>query len=137
MAPEHLWISADSWQAMLRHVRSCAPEEACGLLGGGSGRATVVLPVENMSHSPVRFRMKPEAQIRAMMELEVSGQELVGIFHSHPSGPSAPSVTDAAEAAYPEVAYLVWSPSGQGWRCEAFQLDGGKFLPVRLEREDA
>lgn len=137
MATDHVWVSADTWQAMLRHVRSCLPEEACGLLGGGGGRATVVLPVENLSHSPVRFRMEPAAQVRAMMDLEGSGKELVGIFHSHPAGPSAPSATDAHEAAYPEIAYLVWSPSGQGWRCEAFRFDAGGFLPIGLEREDA
>jgi proteasome lid subunit RPN8/RPN11 len=137
MAPEHLWVSAEAWQAMLRHVRSCVPEEACGLLGGVGGRAILGLPIENQSHSTIRFRMEPAAQVRAMMDLERAGHELLGIYHSHPSGPSSPSDTDTAEAAYPEIAYLVWSPSGQCWWCEAFAFDAGKFRPMRLEREAA
>ncbi len=137
MAPERLWVSTDGWQAMIRHVRSCVPEEACGLLGGVGGRATVVLPIENQSHSTIRFRMEPAAQVRAMMDLERTGQELLGIYHSHPSGPSSPSATDVAEAAYPEVAYLVWSPTGEGWQCEAFRFEAGRFLPMGLERKDA
>lgn len=136
MAPEHLRISANSWQAMLQHVRSCLPEEACGLLGGDGEQVTVVLPVENLSHSSVRFRMEPAAQVRALLHLDEAGQDLVGIFHSHPAGPPAPSITDAREAAYPEAAYLVWSPEGQGWRCEAFRMDAGRFMPIELERED-
>lgn len=113
---------------MRAHVLTCLPEEACGLLGGqmDGGRATVnvVIPVENTLHSPVRFRMDPREQLRAFNRLEVLGLELVGIFHSHPTGPDAPSATDLAEFYYPGVAFLIWSPGGEGWQMRAFRITG-------------
>ncbi len=135
MLPEKFWVREADWEAMRAHVLACAPEEACGLLAGTGARASLVVPIENQSHSPVRFRMEPAAQVRAMMDFERSGLELVGIFHSHPSGPPAPSATDLGEAAYPEAAYLVWHQTGQGWRCEAYRLVAGDFHPLSLELE--
>jgi proteasome lid subunit RPN8/RPN11 len=107
---------------MLDHIRSCLPEEACGLLGGVGLEVQLVIPVENVLHSPVRYRMEPEAQVRELLSLEAKGLDLVGIYHSHPLGPSGFSVTDLSEAAYLEAAYLVWSPSGEGWDCRAFRI---------------
>ena len=127
---------------MLDHLKACLPEEACGLLGGlpadlGRGqpaRCTAVLPVTNADHSPVRFSMDPEEQLRAFHWIEEQGLELVGIFHSHPTGPSHPSATDLAEFAYPGVLYLIWSPGAHGpdWQLHAFRIDGGAYSVVEL-----
>lgn len=118
---------------MQEHVTECLPEEACGLLGGQGGRAEIVLPVENVLHSPSRFRMEPSEQIRAMTEIEQRGLELMAIYHSHPSGPEVLSATDLAELAYPEAIYLLWYPTMGGWTCRAFDVSSGSTeeLPLR------
>jgi proteasome lid subunit RPN8/RPN11 len=121
--------------AMLEHVRACLPEEACGLLGGMGGRAVVALPVENALHSATRFRMAPEAQVAAMLELERRGLELTAIWHSHPSGPPEPSAIDTAEAAYPEAGYLIWTQT-PAWTCRAFDLSGAEPCPISIVREE-
>lgn len=127
---------------MLDHLKSCLPEEACGLLGGlpagpepgQPARCLAVLPIPNADRSPVRFRMDPAEQLRAFYWLEEHGLELVGIFHSHPTGPSHPSATDLAEFAYPGVLYLIWSPGAHGpdWQLHAFRIDGGAYALVEL-----
>lgn len=113
---------------MRAHVLACLPEEACGLLGGriDGAQATVkvVIPVENVLHSPVRFRMDPRKQLQVFNRLDDLGLELVGIFHSHPTGPNAPSATDLAEFYYPGVAFLIWSPGDEGWQLRAFRIAG-------------
>lgn len=119
----------EEWIAEMReHVLSCLPEEACGLLGGridgAKAAVKVVIPVENVLHSPVRFRMDPREQLRAFNRLDDLGLELVGIFHSHPTGPNAPSATDLAEFYYPGVAFLIWSPGSEGWQLRAFHIAG-------------
>ena len=125
---EHFVVDQAQYEAMLAHILACLPNEACGLLGGqvhGSDRiAQLVIPVENMLHSPVRFRMDPLKQLEAFQYIESQNMELVGIFHSHPTGPDAPSQTDLAEFYYPGVAVLIWSPGGDGWRVRAFRIDG-------------
>lgn len=124
----HITIGGVLFEEMRAHVFACLPEEACGLLGGKMDGETatvkVVIPVENVLHSPVRFRMDPREQLLAFNHLDDLGLELVGIFHSHPNGPDAPSATDLAEFYYPGVAFLIWSPGGEGWQLRAFRITG-------------
>ncbi len=115
---------------MEAHVARCAPEEGCGLIAGVDGVSVAVLPVTNALHSPVRFRMDPQEQWRAFLQLETQGWEMLGIFHSHPQGPPYPSPTDLAEAAYPEALYLIWFRAAGHWRWRAFWLREGQSLPA-------
>jgi proteasome lid subunit RPN8/RPN11 len=118
---------------MLDHVLACMPEEACGILAGRERRVERVWSIENVAHSPVRFRMAPQGQIDALLTMEAQGLELLGIYHSHPSGPPGPSATDWAEAAYPEAATLIWCSDNGRWQVQAFDLSGA--APVKVEIE--
>ncbi|HVN55088.1 MAG TPA: M67 family metallopeptidase [Anaerolineaceae bacterium] len=123
---------------MREHVERLCPEEACGLLGGLEGRVSVVIPVSNELHSPLRFRMDPREMLAAFKRIEQTGEELVGIYHSHPKGPAVPSPTDQAEFAYPGTIYLIWSPTSQGdWQVRGFSLDGGIIQEAPLAIMDS
>src|SRR5262245_15889291 len=102
------------YDAMLAYVRANSPEEACGLLAGQGEIVRQVYFVENIRHSPVAYEMNAVEQVRAMVELEARGWEVVGIFHSHPHGPPVPSQTDIELAYYPEAVYVICAPDGQG-----------------------
>lgn len=147
--PQHIVLSAAQRQVMFDHVSSCYPEEACGLLGGQAAEATcrvaAALPVENVLHSPVRYRMEPSAQLQGFLWLEEQGLDLVGIYHSHPTGPDYPSYTDLDEYAYPGVLALIWSPdggsgSGDSWQLKAFwieeQLGSHRVAQVPIKTPD-
>lgn len=125
MKPEHL-------QEMEQHVSTQAPLEACGLLAGKGDSVENVLAVRNADQSPVRFRMDPQEQVDAFEWMDANGLDLVGIFHSHPSGPETASVTDIAEAAY-EVVHLIWSRSGRDWSVRGFWIEQGKSTEVDLQ----
>jgi proteasome lid subunit RPN8/RPN11 len=60
--------------------------------------------------------------------------DLVGIYHSHPSGPEMPSVTDVAEAYYPEAIYLIWSGANGEWTCRGFTIKAGIVAEVMIDR---
>lgn len=132
MPPESIYIHHNDLVAMHAHVLSCLPEEACGLLGGQDGVVKMVIPVTNAEHSATRFRMDPRGQIEGMNRIEDAGMDLIGIYHSHPLGPQVPSMTDLAEAAYPDAVSLVWSQSESGWIREAFVLEAGgpRAIPI-------
>ena len=106
-------LPAALYEEMARHVAAHLPEEACGLVGGlvhgPVARAVVFYPIENILHSAVAYEMDPLPQIRAMIDIEAAGLELVAIYHSHPSGPARPSSTDVEQAYYPDSAYLIIS----------------------------
>lgn len=134
-AAARLFLSALDWRAICAHLTRELPNEACGLLAGREGRVRVVYPIRNALASRVAFRMDPAEQLAAFQALEAAGWELTGIYHSHPAGPAEPSVTDLAQAYYPEALYLIGVPSGTaaGWSARVFQLDGGRSREVPVE----
>ena len=120
--------------AMVAHVQSEWPNEACGLLGGPPGQVVRVYCLENTLHSPVAYFMDPTAQVQAMLELEALGWDVCGIFHSHPAGPAEPSATDVAQAYYPEAVYIIFAPAEpNGWAMRGFQIDNGRVAEVPLQ----
>ena len=121
---------------MLDHISHCLPEEACGLVGGRENWVKIVIPVTNELHSPVRFRMDSNEQIRALLWLEKHHLELLAIYHSHPTGPGHPSATDLAEYAYPEAISIVWSAGQSGWQASGYRITPNGFLEIPLEWVD-
>ena len=109
-----LIISRALRDEMLAHADGLWPEEACGLLAGGDGRAVRFYPVENSLHSPVAYEMEPVQQVRAMLAMEADGLEMIAIYHSHPDGPARPSATDVAAAYYPDAVQLILSLADRG-----------------------
>ena len=121
---------------MRLHVDACKPQEACGLLAGKGESVGKVMPIANQMQSSVRFRMDPQEQLLAFNWIEANGLELVGIFHSHPAGPDAPSATDIAEASYP-VVYLIWSHSAAEWSVKGYHIEGPRVTEIPLELVDS
>ena len=117
---------------MLDYVQQHAPLESCGLLAGKNDRVEKVVFVRNQAQSPARFVMDPYEQLQAFDWIESSGLDLVGIFHSHPAGPEAASVTDIEEAAY-EVVHLIWSGNQSHWIARGFWIENGRAAEVLLQ----
>lgn len=140
-AISRLRLSAVDYEEMRRGIAHVAPEEGCGLLGGeiltGIGLVKFVLPITNTLHSRTRFKMDPVEQLAAFEQLDAQGLALIGIYHSHPNGPPAPSSTDLDEAFYPEAAYLIWSRSGSDWSCRAFDLETGQMISIDVISPDS
>lgn len=101
MSAAVLTMSGADLETMIEHCRRELPSEACGILGGRDGRVESVHPVKSARPSPARYVMDPSGQFRALEELGRAGRELVGIYHSHPAGPAAPSSVDLAAALWP------------------------------------
>lgn len=125
--PRHLY------QAMLVHARDAPGREVCGLLGGKGGAARRYYPVANIAADPRReFLMEPKAQIDAMRDLRERGEDLLGIFHSHPASPPVPSPVDLARAAYPDTIYVIAAPGREGMGMNAYFYDGDDFAKIDI-----
>ena len=129
---QSLSLTKEQLQQMIAHVDSHAPLEACGLLAGIDSKVETVLEVTNQAQSAVRFVMDPIEQLNAFEWIESNGQELIGIFHSHPTGPETVSPTDIADAAY-AVVYVILSRVGNDWRARGFWIKDGKYDEVTLQ----
>ncbi len=115
-------IRPKHWAQMQEHVARLDPEEACGIVAGKDTISKRVYRVENALHSLVRFRMAPQQQVDAILDIEKKGWDCLAIFHSHPAGPPTPSPTDVAEAAYPEAINLIWWKQNGEWTCRGFLI---------------
>jgi len=127
-----LKLKPEYWRAMRQHVAALAPLEACGLLAGKGDSVEAVLRVRNAEQSPVRFRMDPQEQFNAFEWIEANGLEMIGIYHSHPSGPETASATDIAEAAY-EVVHVIWSRSKRTWKARGFWIEAEEVAEVNIQ----
>ena len=129
---DRISITVDQYDQMMIHINQCLPEEGCGLIGGRDDQALIVFPVENDLHSPNRFRMNPLGQLRAMQQMDEVGMTMIAIYHSHPSGPKRPSITDLQEMRYPGTIYLIWSKTRVEWELHAFNIQGQQAVEIEL-----
>ena len=109
-----LYLSRREFERMLEHARAQLPEEACGMLGGRTDEAgnrviERVYLLENLDHSPERFRLAPEEQLAAVREMRASGWSPLGSWHSHPDTPAWPSREDRRLAYDDQASYLILS----------------------------
>ena len=132
-AQETLTLPAVLRRRMLEHALASPGEEVCGLVGGRDGTPVNYYPVTNDAPDrECRFLMNPAEQIAAMRCMRAGGEQLLGIFHSHPGAPAAPSAVDLALAAYPGTVYFITSLQGAAPELQAFRYDGAAFARVPL-----
>ncbi len=134
-----LELPRDVYDAVVDHARQGAPEEVCGIFGGDYGdersRVAVFHRAENAAGSPrSEYQIDPAAQLELMDEIEETGRDIAGFYHSHPAGPPRPSRTDAARATWPGRSYLIVVLDGRhpyvgSWRWDD---DAGEFVGERL-----
>lgn len=104
-----LILSHSFYQAITAHARSDYPEEACGLLRGRDGCVSDILPARNVASNPHQDYQVDAQSLLQALRWEDEGDELVAIYHSHPTTPAYPSAVDAANAFYPDSVYLILS----------------------------
>lgn len=131
-------LPADLWDQIQAHLNDNLPDEACGLIGGiqinepPGWKASRIFLIENILHSPTRYRMDGRAQLAAFEQIDRDNLELIAIFHSHPQGPGYPSETDKKESYYPDVIQLICYMIGETWECAAYQFINNEFINIEL-----
>jgi len=116
------------------------PNEGCGLLVGRRQddrvEVTALAPSANLAPDPAhRFEIDPALRLRLQRELRGSGEDIVGLYHSHPDGAAAPSDTDARMAWEPELIWLIAAVRADGVAAlRAWRLadGGGRFTEIAL-----
>ena len=96
-------------QELTAHANADLPNECCGMLAGEGERVLSTHPATNTESSPFMYVMDPQEQMRLMDEIDTTGRELLGIYHSHTRSAAYPSRTDVELAFYPALAYVIVS----------------------------
>lgn len=127
-------MSAEHLASLAEHARLCSPDESCallcGLVRGGDAHVSGLEIVSNESASPDRFSVPAQELISAYGRAASCGLDVVGIFHSHPASPAAPSGTDVEYMRINPVPWLIYS--GLDGSTRAFVLEGGAPAEVPI-----
>jgi len=97
-------IEPSSIQCMQQWAESGYPNEICGLLIGTINTQgwliSKVVQIDNLNHARAsdRFQLDPAGYQAVDKSLRGSGEEIIGVFHSHPDCPAKPSPTDMENA---------------------------------------
>lgn len=119
-------ISPEAEARMRADAEAAYPEEACGLILGADGKATEARRAGNLNTERARDRylMDPVDQMRIEKEAAARGLKVLGVWHSHPDHPSAPSETDRAQAEQ------IWGMA-ESWSYIILEVAKGKVATLR------
>lgn len=137
-APPTIEFTRETYDELVEHALEGEETEICGVLAGEYGeersRVTTLYRTENVADRPrVRYAIDPEEQFAVLERIDEAGDDVVGFYHSHPTGPPAPSETDRERASWPDRSYVICSLEGHpfvgSWR---WREDSGRFEPELL-----
>ncbi len=119
-----------------RAARAALPDEACGLLVGARAGARLLVRqatvARNVDPEPrCRFEIDPAHLLAHQRAARACGAAILGLWHTHPQGPPAPSARDRDGVTDREWLWLVWA----GGHLAAFRPDAAEpsgFQPVPL-----
>jgi proteasome lid subunit RPN8/RPN11 len=97
-------------QEIERHGTETYPHECCGFLIGQPGEARRVGRIHRLVNQRTdrardRYEIDPLDWVRVERGLS-DGEQVVGVYHSHPDHPSRPSEFDR-EHAHPHMSYII------------------------------
>jgi proteasome lid subunit RPN8/RPN11 len=127
-------IKSGAVDGITEHSLRDVPNECCGLLGGRGSLISTVYPVRNVAASPeTRYEAAPEDLFHATRKMREKGEELLGIYHSHPRSPAYPSPTDVQLAFYPDAVYFIVSLADERTIMNAFRIYEGEISGVEYD----
>jgi [CysO sulfur-carrier protein]-S-L-cysteine hydrolase len=133
-----LLIAPALLDTLIEHAIADAPNECCGVVavtGRDPAVATEVYRAANTAASPLRFEVDPRELLRIIDEIELAGEELGAIYHSHTRTEPFPSQTDVNFAAnWPGVEWIivgVAEPEVPDLR--SYLISGGEISEVKIE----
>ncbi len=127
-------ISRHLINRMLKEAKTAYPHECCGLIVGkidDSGKVVHgVYPVENKNKERAADRYEIDSKEFDRIDREATGKgwNIIGIYHSHPDHPAAPSAFDKECACvWTEYSYIIISvKDGVDDDLRCWRFDTGK-----------
>ena len=125
-------LTAEVKRAIIDHALRERPAECCGLMSGAEGVVVAAHPLRNEARQrESRYFASPEDLFAAMRRIRGSGQQMLGIYHSHPRTAAYPSLADVESAFYPEAIYFIIALE-PGISLRAFTITESRIAEVTI-----
>lgn len=126
-----LWVTREVIELLHAEAVRTHPKECCGILLGEGDRITAIMPADNVHAQPgTHFEIDPRSLIDAHRSARSGGPQVLGYYHSHPTGDPAPSAIDRAEAAHDGAIWAIVAGDAIGWWRD--RPDGFATLPYAV-----
>jgi len=102
-------LTQQIYDAMITHAREGKPEEICGVLRGRGLVAYEMVRGQNVAEERINNYAVDQQTLLLQFKFEDAGDEMMGVYHSHPISVAYPSATDAWNAYYPDSIYFICS----------------------------
>lgn len=113
---KHIQIACSVVAVLIAEAAKAHPLECCGLLLGQGYRIESAQPCVNLHPQPERhFEIDPAGLIAAHRSARAGGPQVLGYYHSHPAGSTAPSATDRASASGDGRVWAIIAGGEVGW----------------------
>lgn len=114
-------ISTELHARIMVEAAASPANEICGLLLGSHDRVEELRPASNVAvNANIAFEVDPAVLFAALRDCRAGGPQLIGSYHSHPSGLARPSATDAAMIReVGEIWLIVADGAVTAWRATA------------------
>ncbi len=133
-----LRLSGNELRNLYDHAERSLPLESVALLFGQVSDKYIIVSrieiVENSSKSHTEFSVDPVVQYELYLKAEGYGDELVCIFHSHPTS-AKPSSMDIKNMKLNPVVWLIASKISGQWDSKAFILQDGQVHEITVDQE--
>ncbi|MBV7332808.1 M67 family metallopeptidase [Chloroflexi bacterium TSY] len=106
---EAIQLPQTIYNEIIAHAREGKPEEICGILRGRDLEAVELIRGQNVAEERINNYEVDAQTLLLQFKFEDVGDEMMGIYHSHPVSVAYPSATDAWNAHYPDSFYLICS----------------------------
>lgn len=121
-----------AFDRIVAHAVEEKPNECCGLLIGTEDIVEDMVRARNVRRSPTKFQVAPADHFAAIRLARAGGFEVIGAYHSHPSGPSGPSETDRARLNDPTMVHVIVSLAHGTKTVRAFRFSDGNFSQLEF-----
>jgi proteasome lid subunit RPN8/RPN11 len=139
LATPTLRLTVAQRDLIVAHCFDGLPDEACGLLGGPmvdgepTGEVREVYPCRNADESSRTYTVDSRDLLRSMRDAESSGDELIGVWHSHTHSAAYPSATDIRQAVDPAWLYVLVSLQDAETVTRAYRIRDGVVTEVAID----
>lgn len=101
--PVSLLISSSALTAIIAHARTALPNECVGVLLGRDNHVQAAQVLKTSLANPREFEVDPLSLMQAQELADADGREIIGYYHSHPTGPAEPSARDRDCQLWPDL----------------------------------
>jgi proteasome lid subunit RPN8/RPN11 len=119
-------IGKPELEEIITHVQGAFPGEACGLLSGRGRRVSKVYRMTNTEKGTMKYAAPLEEQFAAARQMRADGDDMIGIYHSHPNAEPYPSSRDIGMAMHPGCSYVIVSLSDDAPEFRSFRITDGR-----------